>query len=120
LDQICWYSFFHLDNSFILIFIGNTIFVNFDNCWIISIIFYIIILVYESYSIGRAIFGSGEGPLEVLMALVLLRWFVENDPLWPTLEFAFGVTAASSNNNNNNKQFIILHHFKIENVLKGL
>jgi hypothetical protein len=37
----------------------------------------------------------GEGPLEVLMSLICIRWFEESDPLFPTLEISFGFTAAS-------------------------
>lgn len=29
------------------------------------------------------------------MALICMRWFVENDPYAPTLEMAFGFTAAA-------------------------
>ena len=48
---------------------------------------------------GRAVFGIGEGPLEVLMTLICMRWFTENDPIAPTLEFSFGVTSAAGISN---------------------
>jgi hypothetical protein len=41
------------------------------------------------------VFGMGEGPLEVLMSLICIRWFEESDPIFPTLEVSFGFTAAS-------------------------
>lgn len=46
-----------------------------------------------------ALFGLGEGPLEVMMELIAMRWFesVEANPghtLPPSLEFAFGFNSA--------------------------
>lgn len=64
-----------------LILLGNTVFIYSDSYW--------------WKFVGRAIFGVGEGPLEVLMSLIKLRWFVENDIFSPTLELAFGVSAAA-------------------------
>lgn len=67
--------------SAICVLLGNTIFIYTD-------IFYLKLL-------GRAIFGIGEGPLEVLMTLICMRWFLENDPIAPTLEVSFGFTSAA-------------------------
>lgn len=39
---------------------------------------------------GRALFGLGEGPLEIVMELICMRWFKEGDSAPPSLEFAFG------------------------------
>jgi hypothetical protein len=51
-------------------------------------------LIYSS-----ALFGFGEGPLEVVMELIAMRWFesVEENPgntPSPSLEFAFGFNSA--------------------------
>lgn len=44
---------------------------------------------------GRALFGLGEGPLEIVMELICMRWFKEGDSAPPSLEFAFGVGSSA-------------------------
>jgi len=71
--------------SCLLLFAGTLVFILIDG--------------YYAKMIGRGLFGLGEGPLEVVMELIAMRWFEstedgeEHNP--PSLEVAFGVSSAS-------------------------
>lgn len=73
---------------------GNTIFIYSSNYWL-KFIGRFILGLGKFDTVLDCIHFVGTGPIEILMALILMRWFQENDVLHPTLEFSFGFTAAS-------------------------
>eukprot|EP01126_Amoeba_proteus_P010354 TRINITY_DN14020_c0_g2_i8.p1 TRINITY_DN14020_c0_g2~~TRINITY_DN14020_c0_g2_i8.p1 ORF type:complete len:481 (+),score=71.57 TRINITY_DN14020_c0_g2_i8:458-1900(+) len=64
-------------------------------CVLVGTLLFVLSKSFTSKMIGRALFGLGEGPLEVVMELIAMRWFEPEGPRSsvPSLELAFGVNS---------------------------